>query len=261
MGLSQLTQNLYQKSRFARKILLTGTVIITSLLIPRILLAPPQFQNIQKPKIEVKTRGSSKIYTYDLSPYHFVTLEEATQPDGLFYIISVNVKPSAPSTYNHIREVGITMDKEDLIEDRIRMFYNTSKEDRWHVLENKEESKNILMQGFYEGYKIWLPPVAAVEKALKSLENLFNIIDKEEDIVYLRSIKGQLFLFPTKAVMEEINLSGFSGNYVDGVKFGIPTKTHTPQSFFIKAIVGQYSAVPTGSQVLGIEIEENRIEM
>ncbi len=262
MGLGQLTQNLYQKSRFARKILLTGTVIIISLLIPRILLAPPQFQNIQKPKVDVRTQGSSKIYKYDLSPYHSVTLEEATRLDGLFYIISINVKPSAPSTHNHIREAGVMiMDYVDLIEDKIRMFYNTSKEDRWYLLQSKEGSKHILMQGVYEGYKSWIPPVAAVDKALQSLETLFNIIDEqEEDIVYPRNADGQLFLFPTNVVMEEINLSGFSGNYMDGVKFGIPTNTHTSQWFFIKVRVGQYSAVPTGSQVLGLEILEDERE-
>ena len=180
---------------------------------------------------------------YDIESDYFVTFSEITdRSSGLkVYEISFNVKPNADPLFNHIRQAGMIMDGNRVLDDRVRMFYNTSREDVWRSIGNQSGSDHALLMKAYEKYKGYVPQVASVANGLENLQSFFDWIDSHRDnFVYPRLVnQGSRFLIPIDLISENLNFLRFKREYVDGVRFVVGSLDRQ-NDFFIRFRVGQY---------------------
>ena len=207
--------------------------------------------------------------TYSIDDRCQVTLSELEKGGRGVYQIDINVaKPTAQ--YRHIREASAMMVSQAIVIPlEAKMYYNTSRDNQWVLVAEEGKEDHALLDGAFEFYKWFVPAVGSVEEMLEAMNRTFEWIDskkpnivKPESLFPYKSGEGMNYGYyiPIDMIMDELNLTGFSGVHIDGVRFEIPVEKLDKSEFFIKFSIGQFSPIPTAKNEYGVEILEKRTE-
>lgn len=210
------------------------------------------------------------IYTYKVDDDITVKFTEIKNKDKERYIypetyeIEIDISEKKSSSYYHVREAGVIIEGIDIKND-VDMIYWNNKGEEGIRLNREDKIDDSSLNSIYEYIGDFIPYarnyIGVSALVLEGIEFFFNNLDKKRgNNVYPRHIKeGQVFVFPIRPVMNNINMSGFSGKHIRRVNFKIPKNNDTVyNNIFIKFRIGQYSGVSTASKEYGIEILENK---
>jgi hypothetical protein len=172
--------------------------------------------------------------------------------------VSILTNPEINKGHHHIRESIIATD--NINPTKTVMFYNDSDSAKWQILREKDQKDYTLLLTGYKVCKNYIPAVGNVETILKNLDKMFRWMDKRKgNDIYPRIVKPtNQFIFPIDPIIEDINLTGFTGKYIDGIKLITESNDKDPSNIYIQFRAGQHSAIPTGSLMVGIEITQDR---